>query len=132
MTVPEHAGWFDDVRRIIDIAEVTPGLPIPHISSDRVTYFYTGITHPTEALQAVREAETILRSAFLVAFYPRHTIAHDVRHDILTAVLPSGLMVDLVTLARHSGVQDTPVSQPEAAEAAAERMADLRKAVAAA
>jgi hypothetical protein len=104
--VTGHAGWFRDVRRLLDVVEVTPGLPIPYLDKHRAVFFFTGITHPAEATEAARCAEVILRSAFLAAFAPRVTEAHGVRHDILTAMLPSGLMVDLVTLGAH--VKDVP------------------------
>jgi hypothetical protein len=126
-----HAGWFADIRRLLDIIEVTPGLPLPYISKDRATFFYTGITHPDEATSAVRCAETILRSAFMTNFAPRVTEAHGVRHDILTAVLPSGLTVDLVTLAARA--EKPPVPRTDArqlAEAMIERLDALHRAVA--
>ena len=128
---PAHAGWFADIRRLLDVIEVTPGLPLPYISKDRVTFFYTGITHPVEATAAARRAETILRSAFVANFALRHTEAHGVRHDILTAVLPSGLTVDLVTLAAH--VEKPSASRPDAPEmarVAAMQLETLHRAVA--
>ena len=33
---------------------------------------------------------------------------HDIRHDILTAMLPSGMFIDLVTRAQYVGGQDAP------------------------
>lgn len=104
----EHAGWFRDVRAILALVETTPGLPLPSISRDRAVFFFVGITHPVDARQALYRAETILRSGLLAAFYPRRTQAGSTRHYILTAVLPSGLMVDLVALAEHFDGQDAP------------------------
>ena len=125
-----HAKWFADVRRLLDIVEVTPGLPLPSIARDAATFFFTGITHHDEAASAVACAETILRSAFLVNFAPRVTEAHGVRHDILTAILPSGLMVDLVTLASRAEDPPAPRKDPrELALAAAGRMEAIHRAV---
>lgn len=113
----EHAGWFRDVHAILKVTESTPGLPLPRIAPDRATFFFVGITHRTEARQAIAEAETILRSALLAAFFPRRTQIGTSRHYILTAVLPSGLMVDLVAMAEHfdSPEQDAPRELAEVA-----------------
>lgn len=102
-----HEAWFRDVRRILDITEVTPGLPLPRIAPDRVTFFFVGITHGTDARQAMTEAETILRSALPVAFYPHRTQTGSLRHYILTALMPSGLEVDLVARGEHYDGADT-------------------------
>jgi len=112
----EHSGWFRDVRAIINITEAAPGLPLPRIAPDRATFFFVGITHRAEARQAMAEAETILRSAFLAAFFPRRTQIGSSRHYILTAVLPSGLMVDLVAMAEHfdnPAAEDSPASSED-------------------
>ena len=126
---PGHTGWFADIRRLLDVIEITPGLPLPYISKDRAVFFYTGITHPVEATAAARQAETILRSAFLAEFAPRVTEAHGVRHEILTAVLPSGLTVDLVTLAARAEVAPAPV-MADRVKAANDSLAKLHAAVA--
>jgi hypothetical protein len=114
-----HAGWFRDVRRILDITEVTPGLPLPSISRDRAVFFFVGAAHAEDAREAVRLAETILRSALLAVFYPRRTQAGSTRHYILTALLPSGLTVDIVALAEHIDGPEARETKPELAEAAA-------------
>jgi len=106
-----HAGWFRDVRRILDIIEVTPGLPLPSICKDRAVFFFVGAAHAEDAREAIRLAEIILQGALLTVFYPRRTQAGSTRHYILTAVLPSGLMVDLVALAEHIDGQDTPAGR---------------------
>lgn len=126
----EHTRWFADIRRLLDVVEIIPGLPLPYISRDRAVFFYTGITHPDEALSAVRCAETILRSAFLVGFTSRVTEAHGVRHDILTAILPSGLTVDLVTLAARE-LDPPPPRRParELAQVAAGGLENIHRAV---
>ena len=113
----EHAGWFRDVRRLLDITEVTPGLPLPRIGPDSATYFFVGVAHAKEARADVRQAETILRTAFLVNFAPRWTQAGSTRHYILTAMLPSGLTVDIVALAQHFDEVDAPGREPVGAAA---------------
>ena len=55
-TTNEHAGYWRDVRRIIDIAEVTPGLPIPSTSATRAVFDYRSITHATDTAEAVATA----------------------------------------------------------------------------
>jgi hypothetical protein len=119
LTKPEHAGWFADVRRLLDVTETTPGLPLPRIAPDRVTFFFVGIAHAPEAVTAVRCAETALRCALLVAFYPRRTQDGYRAHYILTAFLPSGLQVDIVALAEHFDGQDARRDAPELASVAA-------------
>ena len=111
MNHPEgHAGWFRDVRAIINITETTPGLPLPRIAPDRAVFLFVGITHRAAAWLAMAEAETILRSGLLAAFFPRRTQIGSAAHYILTAVLPSGLQVDLVAMAEHfdSPAEDAP------------------------
>ena len=116
---PGHPGWFRDVRRILDITEVTPGIPLPHISKDRAVFFFAGICHAEDAVQMLRDAETILGYAFKVTFTPRRTKAGSTEHHILTAMLPSGLMIDLVALAEHIDSQPAPAGEHELSRAAA-------------
>lgn len=99
---------YADAHRVMAVAEATPGIPFPSISRDRATLFFLGITDPAEAVQAVQDAAVILGYALKARFEPRQTVAHDVRHDILTAKLPSGLFVDLVARAQYIGGQDVP------------------------
>ena len=82
------AARYADVHRILHVSEITPGIPFPHIDHDRAVFFYVGITDPDEAAREIRTAEQVLAYTFGVSFRPRQTVAHDVRHDILTAVLP--------------------------------------------
>lgn len=96
-----HADWFRDMRRILDITEVTPGLPLPRIAPDRAVYFFTGITRAADAAQALRDAETVLADTLDVTFTPRRTRYGSAEHHILSAILPSGLLIDLVALAEH-------------------------------
>jgi hypothetical protein len=51
-------------------------------------------------------------------FESRRDESHGVRHDILTATLPSGLKVDLVGRAQYIGGQDAQQDAPELAAAA--------------
>jgi hypothetical protein len=110
---------YADVHRILHAAEVTPGIPFPHTDGDRAVFFFVGITDPDEAAEALLAAETVLGYALRTSFEPRWTEAHDVRHYILTATLPSGLKVDLVARAQYTGGQDTREDAPELAVAAA-------------
>jgi hypothetical protein len=112
-----HAAWFADVRRIIDITEVTPGLPLPRIAPDRAVYFFIAITHPADAQAAIRDAETILGYALDASFVTRRTRAGSTEHHILTAILRSGLQVDLVALAEQ--IDAAPLGDRDHAEAAA-------------
>lgn len=98
-----HAAWFADVRRILDIAEVTPGIPLPFISSDRVSFYFTAITHADDAAEAVSAAETILGYALGVTFDPPEpTEGAGIPHRAIKAYLPSGLLVALVAKAEHA------------------------------
>jgi len=104
---------YADAHRIMHISEVTPGIPFPHIDRDRAVLFYVGITDPDEAAGEIRTAQQILEYAFGVSFKPRQTVAHDMRHDILTAELASGMKIDLVARAQYIGGKDAPVAAPQ-------------------
>lgn len=110
---------YADADRVMAICRITPGIPFPHIWRERATLFFLAVTDPAEAEQAVQDAKVILGYALKVRFEPRQTVAHDVRHGILTAELPSGLFVDLVARAQHIGGQPAPQDAPELAEVAA-------------
>jgi hypothetical protein len=98
-TVPEHAGWFDDAHRIIEIAR-TPGLPIPQISGTQASFNFTHITHARDAREAVALAETILSYALKADFEPRPVPqVGSSAHYILSAYMGSGLRVDIVARA---------------------------------
>ena len=100
----EHPARYRDAHHVLDIAEV-PGLPFPHISADRATFYFTAITHARDAAEAVAEAETILSYALHLTFVRREALAGDdtVRY-ILEAFMPSGLAVDIVARAEHMAV----------------------------
>lgn len=99
-----HAKWFDDAHNLLAIAQGTPGLPLPSISSTTASFNYTGITHAKDAREAVAMAETILSYAFRVEFVrddPPQIGSS--AHYMLTASLPSGLPLSIVALAQHFG-----------------------------
>jgi hypothetical protein len=108
---------YADAHRILHVAEITPGIPFPHIDHDRAVFFYVG-TDPDEGAREIRTAEQVLAYTFGVSFKPRQTVAHDVRHDILTAVLPSGIHVDIVARAQYIGVKDVSGNAPQLASVA--------------
>jgi hypothetical protein len=110
---------YADAHRVMTIAQATPGIPFPCISRERATIFFVGITDPDEADEAVQDAKVVLAYALKAVFKPRQTVAHNVRHDILTAELPSGLFVDLVGRAQYTGGQDARADAPVLTAAAA-------------
>src|ERR1017187_4909434 len=119
-TIPDpDAARYADAHRVLTAAEATPGIPFPCVSRERATIFFVGIEDPGEAAEAVQDAKVILAYALKAVFKPRQTVAHNVRHDILTAELPSGLFVDLVGRAQYTGGQDAPQDAPELAAVAA-------------
>ena len=113
------AARYADAHRVMDVAQATPGIPFPSISRGGETFFFVGITDPDEGAEAVQDAKVVLAYALKAVFKPRQTVAHNVRHDILTAELPSGLFVDLVGRAQYTGGQDAPQDAPELAAVAA-------------
>ncbi len=118
-TTPDHARWFSDVRKILDVVEVTPGLPLPRINGERAAFHYNGITHARDTAEAVATTETILSYALCVTFVRRTALAgDDTLRYILEAFMPSGLAVDIVAKAEH--MSDPEASTPrELAKAAA-------------
>lgn len=117
---PGHPGYWRDVRRIWDITEVTPGLPVPAISSTRAVFDYRRITHAADAAERVALAETILSYALNLTFARREALAgDDTLRYILEAFMPSGLAVDIVARAEHMQHEPAPVSREDAPELAA-------------
>ena len=109
-----HAGYWDEVRRIWDIAQVTPGLSIPSISHARAVFDYRSITHAEQSAEAVATAETILSYALCLTFERRTAMAgDDTERYILEAFMPSGLAVDIVAKFDHMAA-----SRPQLASAA--------------
>jgi hypothetical protein len=97
----EHAGWFRDVHLLLDVTQVTPGLPLPSVSKDVAAFHYTAITHDRDAAEAVADAETVLSYALKVNFEPRRPDpVGSARYYILSAYMPSGLRVDIVAAAQ--------------------------------
>lgn len=96
----EHSAWFADVRHLVDITEVTPGLPLPSIASTLAAFNFTNITHAPDAAEAVALAETVLSYALGVTFEPKDTPRIGTSaHYVLEAFMPSGLRVDIVAKA---------------------------------
>ena len=101
-TPPEHAGWFADVRNIVTLAETTPGLPLPSISPDRITFQLGGIKHAEDTCQALAEAEVILAAAFGVEFISRDEAdARGLLWHVSEAWLPSGTCMAITCRASH-------------------------------
>jgi hypothetical protein len=97
----EHAGWFRDVHRLLDVTQVTPGLPLPSVSKDVAAFHYTSITHAQDAAEAVTLAETVLSYALKVHFEPRRPDpVGTAAYYILSAYMGSGLRVDIVARAQ--------------------------------
>jgi hypothetical protein len=115
-----HAAWFRDVRRILEVTEVTPGLPLPRIGGTRASFHFTAITHAAEAAEAVALAETILGYVLHVAFKVRQVPAgDDTLRYILEGYMPdSGLMVAIVAKAEHMQAPRPPVARESASELA--------------
>ena len=101
-TTNQHPGRFADARRILDIAEVTPGLPFPSICATIASFNYTQVTHAQDAAEAVAMAETILSYALKLTFEPADIAPiGSSDHYVLEAYLPSGLKVAIVAKAQH-------------------------------
>jgi hypothetical protein len=116
---PEHARWFADARRILDVTEVTPGLPLPSIGATLAAFNFTGITHAREAAEAVALAETVLSYALKTDFTPRPVPRiGSSAHYILSAYMPSGLRVDIVARAGIFDSLPAPAAREDEAEMA--------------
>jgi hypothetical protein len=98
----EVGARFDDAIRILAIAKETSGLPFPQVGRNHAAFHFSGITHDCDAAYAVGFAEAYLSEKLGVTFMPYWPEEKgSTRHYILRAELPSGLMVDIVALARH-------------------------------
>jgi len=101
-TAPEHTGYWRDIRLIWDLAEHTPGLPVPSTCATRAVFDYRAVTHARDAAESVATAETILSYALHLTFVRREALAgDDTLRYILEAFMPSGLAVDIVAKAEH-------------------------------
>ena len=107
MTCTPTARWRD-AHHILTLAESV--LPFPKLSEDRATFFFVGLP-AADAPQAVADAQAVLSYGLNTAFLPRRTKLGSTSHYILTAVLPSGMKVELVGLGEHftAGPADAPV-----------------------
>jgi hypothetical protein len=110
------AARITDAQHILEAARAT-GLPFPSLSRDRAVFFFVAIADAKTARAERAQAECSLQYALRVPFAPRRTRAGSTEHHILTAVLPSGMKVDLVALAEHIDGVDAPAR--ELAEVAA-------------
>ena len=110
-TTGSRAGYLGDVRRVWDLIEITPGLPVPFISPDRAAFYFTNIVHPEDARQAVADAETVLSYAFgdVPFTHDRIEQAGSTRRYVYEALLPSGLVLALTVKAEH--VEGSPASR---------------------
>ncbi len=97
-----HEAWFADARRVIDVTEVTEGLPLPFISPDRAAFYFTGIPRADAARDARDAAERALSDAFGVTFDWREHRNGSTVHRLYEAVLPSGMVLSLVLRAEHA------------------------------
>lgn len=109
---------FRDRRRVDDIAEVTPGLPVPTLTAARATFDYRHVVHAEDAREAVSCAAEILGHAFGIGTFAERTemAGDDTPRHILEALLPSGLT--LVIVSRVTVDLDSPAER-ELAEVAA-------------
>jgi hypothetical protein len=117
-THPDDAR-FDDADRILKVARAAKGFPFPSVCRDRAVFFFLADPDAAETRKALYRAETVLRCALLAKFEPRRTQAGSTAHYILTAKLPSGMFIDLVTLAEHIDGQDERQDASELAGVAA-------------
>ena len=93
-----RAAWLADARRILNLAEQYPGMPLPRITPARAYPIFTDIPDPAVASDAVAAAQRAFTLRFRCEFEPRRTWDGQRERHILTAALPSGLKLDLVAL----------------------------------
>ena len=113
-----HHLWFKEARQIIDLTQRS-ALPIPMLNAARASFSFVTVTHAPDTRSMVEAAEQVLARefTFIVPFFTRQAEAGSSRHRIRTAVLDSGLHLDLVALAAHFDGEDeaAPVLQAVAA-----------------
>lgn len=102
-----HELWFREAHQIISLCKRS-GLPIPSLNAARASFSFVTITHADDTRYAVGDAEKVLARefTFTVPFYTHWHEAGSARHRIRTAVLDSGLHLDLVAHARHFADED--------------------------
>lgn len=109
VTAEAHVTWFADARRILDVTEVTPGLPLPRISPARASFDYRHVVRAEDAREAVTRAAAILGCAFGTGFAERTETGGDgTPRYLLEALLPSGLTLVIISRLAHAAGQDTP------------------------
>ena len=114
-----HGAWFADVRRIHDVAEVTPGLPVPFTGPEFAAFYFTGIKEPQDTRDFLDRAVLVFRDAFgPLEFKPRYTQTGSTRRYHLEAQLfPSELTLTLTAKAEHViGYKPPSLTQSEARE----------------
>lgn len=114
-----RARLFPDLHKLLDVVQVTPGLPRWSVSHDQAAFFFAGLP-ADDVPQAFKDAETVLAYAFGAVFATRKPEpVGSTRHFIRTAELASGLTLELVALAETVNEadyrEDAPVREPVAA-----------------
>ena len=116
-----HAAWFADVRRIHDVAEVTPRLPLPFTGPDYAAFYFTTIKDPQDTRESLDRAVRVFRDAFgPLEFRPRWTQTGSTRRYHLEAQLfPSELTLCLTARAEHvTGYEPPALAVPASREPA--------------
>lgn len=91
---------FRDRRRIDEVAEVTPGLPIPTLTPALAVFDYRHVVHAADAREATGCALAILAYALGVTFgQPKTETAGDFtpRYVREAVLLPSGYRVVVIS-----------------------------------
>ena len=106
-SIPRSA-IFADRRRVDDIADSTPGLPVPALTAALAVFDYRSIPHAEVAREAVAHAVAALSDALGVTFSPpREEIAGDFAPRYLReAWLASGLKVVIISRVSLADGQD--------------------------
>jgi hypothetical protein len=119
-SIPRSA-IFADRRRIDDIAESTPGLPVPALTAALAVFDYRSISHAEVAREAVAHAVTALSDALDVTFSPakEETAGDFTPRYVREAWLASGLKVVIISRVDTAGDGDgTGAQVPELASVA--------------
>lgn len=102
-----HQLWFREAHQIISLCKHSI-LPIPSLNAARASFSFVTVTHGEDARDMVETAERVLARELelAVTFFTHWHECGSARHRIRTAVLPSGMQVDLVAHARHFADED--------------------------
>lgn len=97
-----HTQWFADMRHILSIAEVTPGLPLPSSCATRCSFSFTLVKHGTDAAGLADAAMKVFAYGLRITFAPRLAQAGDgTSRTIFEGFMPSGFAVDIVARSEH-------------------------------